>query len=99
MTAVVLVSRDRHGVATRIEWFESEHRAYDRDPIVVQAWDYDRQGWWTTSRRPTNVPFAALIAEVAVRLAENPWADVSDVETHCFPEPGAPLEPTPGKAA
>lgn len=87
---VVTVTRDESGQATLIEWFETVAHVYHEDPMVVHR--FDGVVWWTMSRRPTPVELVA-IPRLAERLAANPYTDVSDVATHHWPEPGAPLEP------
>lgn len=96
MNPIVVVTQDPDGYGIEIQVFESERRFYDRDPMATLK----REPAWTgESHRSTVPPAGLLIKELWERVAENPWADVSDLATHCIPEPGAPLEPVPEVAA
>lgn len=91
---VVVVTRDTSGQPLKIEWFEDEHRAYDRDPMLEHEFKTRKNAnvWVSVSWRNT-LEYRPLIAPLLDRLAVNPFASVDDFETHHWPEPGAPLEP------
>jgi hypothetical protein len=96
---VVLVTRDQYGNQTKIEWFEDENRFYDADPLAALTFDAAVSVWWGKSFRPTGSTLGLLIAVTLQMLTEDPWADVSFLATHTISEPGAPLEPIPGRSA
>lgn len=90
---VVIVSRDR------VRIFEDEQHFYLGGPSVVLTFDPGHNVWTGTTLEFTTRP-VQFEAELALwRLTRNPWTDVSDQATHYVPEPGAPLEPLPGRTA
>lgn len=93
MTAFVCVRSPE-----RVSWFENERRYYFEDPAVVLTFDPKHNVWWGRSFRPTPREMTPSVGEAFRRLANNPWADVSDLVTHAVPEPGAPIEPNEVKA-
>jgi hypothetical protein len=90
---VVTVTRDE------VRIFEDERHFYLGAASVVLEFNREHSVWTGTTLRFTTRP-VQFEAELALwRLTRNPWTDVSDQATHYIPEPGAPLEPIPGRAA
>jgi hypothetical protein len=95
---IVVVTRDATGQPVKIEWFEDERRAYAREPMLVHELNTLSNVWWFVSLRNT-LDYKPWIEPLVERLTENPYANVDEFETHRWSEPGAPLEPIPGRAA
>jgi hypothetical protein len=90
---VVLVtrdSRDRPGIT----WYEDEIGFYDGDPV---AWVTGGGALHISPHASVEAGEAAKEAHSVVRDSVSP--DLSRFATHVEPEPGAPLEPIPGRSA
>lgn len=96
---VVAVTRDLSGLNTRLSWCETEQRYYLDGVAVQMTFDEAHSVWSGVSLRPSTREVGVSAARALTLLARNPWADVSDLFTHELAEPGAPLEPIPGRAA
>lgn len=92
---VVIVGRDSRG-RTVVEWFldEAAYYAGDRMAKLVANDSLD-----VHPLRDVDSGLARRIATLFITLVDAPDWDVSFVATHTVAEPGAPLEPIPGRAA
>lgn len=91
-TPVVLVTQDSRR-RTCVDWFEDEDSYYAGWRLAhLVAGDT-----LLASPRYIRPETAQQIADVFVALVETPDRDVSFVATHTVAEPGAPLEPVPGR--
>lgn len=96
---IVLITRDRNEQAVFLGFCEDEAAYYWSGSAIVLNFDTDHNLWWGKTLRQTE-PVVRFEASLAMwRLTRNPWTDVSDQVTHEIAEPGAPLEPIPGRAA
>lgn len=90
---IVTVTRTPGGETRAVEWFEDEDRAYAGDPFIRLVFNPVWCSWDCQTLRTHGVGVGWQAAITQLRLKENPFVDVSDVATHYYPEPGAPLEP------
>lgn len=95
---VVLVSRDEFGFAIKVACYENETAFYAGERSVLMEFEAGA-GWVFVAERPTSLRLGWRAAMVVKRLRANPWLSLKNVDTHYVPEPGAPLEPNPGRAA
>lgn len=99
MTApVVIVSRDSRGYAVKVEFYEDETAYYNGERTVLMVFE-PGAAWVFRVDRRASLRLGWRATRVVIRLRTNPWLSLADVDTHTVPEPGAPLEPIPGRAA
>lgn len=90
---IVLITRDSLN-RTVVEWFESEDCYYTGGPLARLVAGHELQ-----AGRHVQVSTAHDIAHAWLLLLQLPQHDVTYLATHTRPEPGAPLEPIPWRAA
>lgn len=100
MTApIVVVTRGLDGYASKALWFEDEAAFYDGNPTLVMEFNRASCAWSYVSLRISSPALRLRAAHVIERLERTPWTDMAFAATHTVAEPGAPLEPIPGRAA
>lgn len=100
MTApIVVVSRDDTRDPLLIEWFENENGYYNEDPVAWVSFDPVRDEWTARAKRHAQGDTRLSAARLLLALVLDSQANVTRLATHRTPEPGAPLEPIPGRAA
>lgn len=90
---IVLVTQDSQR-RTVAEWFESEDGYYNGDPLARLVAGHELR-----AGRNVQVSTAQDVAHAWLLLLQLPNHDVTYLATHTIAEPGAPLEPIPGRAA
>lgn len=90
---IVLITQDSQR-RTVVEWFESADGYCNGDPIARLVAAHELH-----VGRNVQVSTAHDIAHAWLLLLQLPNHDVTYLATHTRPEPGAPLEPIPGRAA
>lgn len=98
MPPVVTVTRDSDGYAIKVEFYENETAFYNGDRSVLMVFEPGCP-WVFRPERRTSLRLGWRATKVALRLQANPWRSLTGVDTHIVPEPGAPLEPIPGRVA
>lgn len=96
---IVVVTGDDTRDPLRIEWFEDEAGWYLNDPVAWLEFD-SRQPVSSSNAKPNARTESRLAAaRVLLDLELDAEASVYQLATHFVPEPGAPLEPIPGRSA
>jgi hypothetical protein len=96
---VVVVTRDSTRDPLRIDWYEDETGYWAEDPLVWLEFDPGRDVWLAKAGRNARPETSLTAARVLLDLVLDPGASVYQLATHFVAEPGAPLEPIPGRAA
>lgn len=89
---IVVVTRDSNG-RTVADWYETEDGYYVGDPIATAGYDV------VNIRRNCPVDVASEVFRLYGMGMAGFAAAAEKAATHFAPEPGAPLEPIPGRSA
>jgi hypothetical protein len=96
---IVVVTRDATRDPLLIEWFEDENGYWTEDPIAVVQFDPWRDVWSAWAKKNARTETRLAGARTLLALVLDAGAEVRGLATHYVPEPGAPLEPIPGRVA
>jgi hypothetical protein len=96
---VVVVTRDVTRDPLRVEWFEDENGYYAEDPLAWIEFHRLRDTWRGQAGRNAPPEVTLMASRILLDLSCDSEVSVSHLATHYVAEPGAPLEPIPGRAA
>lgn len=96
---IVVVTGDDTRDPLRIDWFEDENCFYAGDPSAWIEFHQPRDTWRGEAGRYARPESTLAAARILLDLALDGEASVYQLATHFVPEPGAPLEPIPGRSA